>query len=59
MEDEGKGVASNFIWALAMVVIVGMIAGALYYGGMFNGGSKKQEIDVEVKVPESAVKYIF
>lgn len=51
MEDEGKGVASNFIWALAMVVIVGMIAGALYYGGVFKGGPSKQEIDVEVKVP--------
>ncbi len=50
--EEGKSVASNFIWALAMVVIVAMIAGALYYGGVFNGGgTKRQEIDVDVKVP--------
>lgn len=48
--EEGKSVASNFIWALAMVIIVGMLAAALYYGGIFSG-TKKQDIDVEVKVP--------
>ncbi len=49
--EEGKSVASNFIWALAMVLIVAMIAGALYYGGVFDGGTKRQEIDVDVKIP--------
>ncbi len=49
-KEEGKSVASNFIWALAMVFIVGMLAAALYYRGIFSG-TKKHEIDVEVKVP--------
>ncbi len=50
--EEGKSVASNFIWALAMVIIVGMLAAALYYGGVFSG-TKKHDIDVEVKVPSA------
>ncbi|QYO65825.1 hypothetical protein [Leptolyngbya sp. 7M] len=50
--EEGKSVASNFIWALAMVIIVGMLAAALYYGGIF-GGTKKHDIDVEIKVPSA------
>jgi hypothetical protein len=50
-EDDGSaGVASNFIWALAFVVIVAMIVAAFYYGG-FLSGKKKTEIDVNISVP--------
>jgi hypothetical protein len=49
-EDTGSGVASNFIWALAMIIIVGMIAAALFYGG-FLGNRGKQQIDVDVSAP--------
>jgi hypothetical protein len=50
-EDGGAaGVASNFIWALAFVVIVAMIVGAFYYGG-FLSGKKKTEIDINVSAP--------
>lgn len=41
------------IWAIALIVIVGLIAGALYYGGLLSGKTKK-EIDVEVTVPAPA-----
>jgi hypothetical protein len=51
-DSEGNGTASNFIWALAMIIIVGMIAGALYYGGMFSG-TKKHDVDVYISVPSS------
>ena len=48
--DGGSGVASNFIWALAMIIIVAMIAAALFYGG-FLGNRGKQQIDVDVSAP--------
>ena len=48
--DGGAGVASNFIWAIAMVIIVALIVGAFYYSGIFRGTQKK-EIDVEVTAP--------
>lgn len=49
MEDN-KSVASSMIWAVALVVIVGMIVGAVYYSGVLTKTDKK-EIDVEIKVP--------
>lgn len=53
MENESGGakVASSLIWAVALVVVVGMIVGALYYGGMLNNKQKK-EIDINVEVPK-------
>ena len=50
MEEGGSRVASSFIWAVALIVIVGLIAGALYYGGILSGKTQKK-IDVEVSVP--------
>jgi len=51
-DEEGgaAGVASNFIWALAFVVIVAMVVGAFYYGGFLSGKTKK-EIDINVTTP--------
>ncbi|MBK9162594.1 MAG: hypothetical protein IPM21_01515 [Acidobacteria bacterium] len=48
--SEGKSVANSLIWAVALIIIIGIIFGALYYGGILSGKQKK-EIDVEVKVP--------
>ncbi len=48
--SEENSTGSNLIWAVALIVITAIIAGALYYSG-FLTGTKKQEIDVEVKVP--------
>ena len=47
-EEESTG--SNLIWAVTLIIIVALIAGALYYSG-FLGGTKKQQIDVEVSAP--------
>lgn len=53
-EQEGAaGVASNFIWALAFVIIVAMIVGAFYYGG-FLSGKKKTEVDINITAPAPA-----
>lgn len=49
MADENS-TGSNLIWAVTLIIIVAILAGALYYGG-FLSGKTKQEIDVDVKVP--------
>lgn len=49
-DDGGASVAGNFIWAIALVVIVAIIVGGFYYGG-FLSGKQKKEIDVNVTVP--------
>jgi hypothetical protein len=49
-EESGASIASNFIWAIALVIVVMIIVGALYYGDALSG-KKKTEIDVNVSVP--------
>lgn len=48
-----EGFASNFIWALAFIIVVGMIVGALYYSGFLRRVTQPQEhkIDVTVQQP--------
>jgi hypothetical protein len=51
MADE-DGTGNNLIWAITTIIIVAIIAGALYYSGFLGGSmNKKQNVDVEVKVP--------
>lgn len=47
---EENGTGSNLIWAITTIIIVAIIAGALYYSG-FLGGTKKEKIDINVDVP--------
>lgn len=47
-EDEGTG--SNFIWAVALIIITAIIASALFYGGFLTRNTKEQ-IDINVKTP--------
>lgn len=47
---EENGTGNNLIWAVTLIIVVALIAGALYYSG-FLGGTKKQQIDVEVSAP--------
>lgn len=54
---EREGFASNFVWALAFVIIVGIIMGALYYSG-FLGGTKKEKIDINIKAPSMIIKVV-
>jgi hypothetical protein len=49
-EDNSTG--SNFIWAVTLIIIVAIIAGALYYSG-FLGGTKKERIDINVSAPSA------
>jgi hypothetical protein len=51
--SEENGTGNNLIWAVTLIIIVALIAGALYYSG-FLGGTKKQTIDVDVSAPAPA-----
>lgn len=50
MADDGEGTASSAIWAIALIIIVVIVFGALYYGGVLSGKQKK-EIDINVSAP--------
>ena len=49
---EENGTGSNVIWAITTIIIVAIIAGALYYRG-FLGGTKKERIDINVSAPSA------
>lgn len=53
---ERESPASSFIWAIALIVIVGMIVGALYYSGFLRRVTNQtpQKINVEVSQPAPA-----
>lgn len=51
---EKESTASSFIWALAMIIIVGIIMGALYYGGVFKSLTKDKMTDVDVTITAPA-----
>ncbi|MCD9187803.1 MAG: hypothetical protein LUM44_15385 [Pyrinomonadaceae bacterium] len=50
--SEENSTGSNLIWAIAMIIIVAIIAGALYYSG-FLGGTKKEKIDINISAPSA------
>lgn len=49
----GESTASNAIWAVAMIIIVAIIAGAVYYSGILKTrpGGGTQKINVDVSAP--------
>ena len=50
--EENKSVASDAIWAVAMVLIVAIIAGVLYYSGILRRLSPaKQDINIKIDAP--------
>lgn len=49
-EDNSTG--SNFIWAVALIIIVAIIVGALYYSGFLSGKPTKTGADqINITVP--------
>ena len=53
--NEENTTASNAVWAIAMVIIVAIIAGTIYYSGILRTSGKK-EIDINVTVPSGPVR---
>ncbi|MBP6004495.1 MAG: hypothetical protein KA746_13765 [Pyrinomonadaceae bacterium] len=49
MTDE-NGTGSNAVWAVAIVVVVAIIAGVVYYSGVLKTGPKK-DINIKVTTP--------
>ena len=50
VHDGGGGAASNAIWAVALLIIVGLIVGVVYYSGLLRGAPTKK-VDVEISAP--------
>lgn len=48
--SEENSTGSNLIWAIALIIIVAIIAGAVYYSG-FPNGTKKEQIDIKIDAP--------
>jgi len=51
MADDGNGTASNGIWAVAMIIIVALIVGVVYYSGVLQSGGGTKKIDVDISAP--------
>jgi hypothetical protein len=49
--DNGESTANSAIWAVAMIIIVALIAGAVYYSGILRTSPAKQKVDVDISVP--------
>ena len=47
---EGESAGTNMIWAITLIIIVAIIAGALYYGGILSGKTEK-EVDINIETP--------
>ncbi|MCW5961573.1 MAG: hypothetical protein KIS76_15525 [Pyrinomonadaceae bacterium] len=52
--DEGNSTGNNLIWALTTLIIVAIIAGALFYSGFLGKAvNNDKEVDINVTVPET------
>ena len=54
VDSGGDSTGSNFIWAIAMIIIVGLIVGALFYSGALRrltSPAAPQKINVDVQAP--------
>jgi len=53
VDGGGGGTGSNAVWAIAFVIVVAMIVGALYYSGVLRRltNPQGQKINVEVSAP--------
>jgi hypothetical protein len=50
MADDGNGSGpASFVWAIALIIIVGIFALVIWQTGLIGGGNKK--VDVEIKAP--------
>jgi len=52
--SENNGVGVNLIWAVTFLIVVGLIAGALYYSGFLSNAAKgvtEKKVDVKIETP--------
>jgi hypothetical protein len=50
---EGEGAASSAIWAIAFIIIVGLLALVVWKSGILNSASSSptKQVDIEVSAP--------
>jgi hypothetical protein len=53
-DGDGTSTGNNLIWAITTLIIVAIIAGALYYSGILSGKQKPNETDVKINVTAPA-----
>lgn len=49
--DEENRTGSNAVWAIALVVVVAIIAGVVYYSGVLRTVNKGHDINIKVDAP--------
>jgi hypothetical protein len=54
--SEENSTGNNLIWAVTLIIVVALIAGALYYSGFLGATKKQQKIDVEVSAPSAPAR---
>jgi hypothetical protein len=52
MAEEGNSAASSAIWAVALIIIVGILALIVWKGGILNGPAEKK-VDINVTAPST------
>ena len=52
--SEENNTGNNLIWAITTLIIVAIIAGALYYSGFLGGATKPQKSEIDVKIDTPA-----
>lgn len=48
--SEESNTGNNLIWAITTLIIVAIIAGALYYSGFLGGATKPKDKDINIKI---------
>jgi hypothetical protein len=51
MADEGNSAASSAIWAIALIIIVGLLALVVWKGGLLNASPTEKKVDINVSAP--------
>lgn len=52
VDDNGNGTGSNAVWAIALIIIVAIIAGVVYYSGILRTTVPNKKGDtINVTVP--------
>ena len=54
-EDNGSGTGSNAVWAIALIIVVAIIAGVVYYSGILRTNPNKK-VDINVTVPAAPAR---